>query len=64
MNYSENVKGSLCKNEVLEKLTNEIIRLNSKLENSDEIGEFDEISGRIKGLNFAKNIISFAKNSQ
>lgn len=64
MNYNEKVKENLCKREMLEKLTNEIIRLNRKLDNSDAIGEFDEISGRIKGLNFARSIISSANNSK
>lgn len=64
MNYSEKIKGNLYENEILEKLTNEIIRLNKKLDNSDAIGEFDEISGRIKGLNFARSIISSANNSK
>lgn len=64
MNYSEKVKGDLRKNEILEKLTNEITKLNGKLNNSDAVGEFDEINGRIKGLDFARSIISSTNNSR
>lgn len=64
MSISENIKGNLCRNEILEELTNEIIRLHGKLDNSNAVGEFDEINGRIKGLNFARSIISSANNSQ
>jgi len=57
MNSNEIVKGSQCKEEILEKITSEIRRLHSKLDNSDAVGEFDEINGKIKGLDFAKSII-------
>ncbi|GLI56609.1 hypothetical protein PM10SUCC1_21230 [Propionigenium maris DSM 9537] len=64
MSISENIKGNLPRNEILEELTNEITRLHGKLDNSDAVGEFDEINGRIKGLNFARSIISSTNNSQ
>ena len=62
MRNTENVRGNLCKKEILEKLTNEITRLHSKLDNSDAVGEFVEINGRIKGLDFAKSIIFSTNN--
>ena len=64
MNYSKNIKENLCKNEILEKLTTEITRLHNKLNLSDAVGEFDEISGRIKGLDFAKSILLSTDNSK
>ncbi len=64
MNYSNNIKENLCKNEILEKLTTEITRLHNKLNLSDAVGEFDEISGRIKGLDFAKSILLSTDNSK
>ena len=64
MNNIENVKGNLCKKEILKELTNEITRLHRKLNSSNEAGEFDEINGRIKGLDFAKSIIFSTNNSK
>ena len=63
MSSNEIVKGSQCREEILEKITSEISRLHSKLDNSDAVGEFDEISGRIKGLDFAKRIIFSTHNN-
>ena len=62
MGDTENVKDNRFKKETLEKLTNEITRLHRELENSDAPGEFDEINGRIKGLDFAKSIVFSLNN--
>lgn len=62
MNDTKKVKRSQFKKEISEKLTNEITRLRRKLDNSDAVGEFDEINGRIKGLDFAKSIIFSTNN--